>query len=217
MPNGAVPNGALRSHTVSGGAVRIGAARGRGFTAALLLVVGLLVPAWAQALVRESLSWLEYPVRAQANESLMSAIERATRIRQAGRSFHGLTDWHIEWNFQWQQDAGGLCRLIDHTVNLRTTITLPQLTEGTDSQRATFEGYLKALRIHELGHYEIARRTAHDINKALAALAPMRGCEALEQVANRTGYQWLEHARRLGIEYDRQTDHGATQGAKLTR
>lgn len=164
-----------------------------------------------------SLQWVDYPVVAREGESLMTAINRASRIRQGGQVFNGFTDWHIEWRFRWEPEPSGQCRLVERQVGLRTVITLPRLESAPDAHRAVFNTYLASLRTHEIGHHEIARRAAQDLDTALARLGPLRDCAVLRQTVDQLGNRHLEQARRQGVEYDRQTDHGATQGARLPR
>ena len=156
---------------------------------------------------------LPYTVRIAEGQSLREALNAATPIRQDGKRFHGHTAWNVYWNFWWHSEVGGRCRITRVRTRLTTTVQLPQLQGGTASQRAAFERYASALRHHEQGHVQWARGAAQAIDRGIAVLPEAANCTALEHDANALGKRLLaEHVVR-NREYDRNTGHGATQGA----
>ena len=95
-------------------------------------------------------------------------------------------------------------------------MTLPRLVGGTSKQKEHFDEYLSRLREHELGHYEIGREAAHELEKEFYALPSASTCADLQSKARDQGARLLPRYEEMGDEYDRQTQHGKTQGAWLT-
>lgn len=176
----------------------------------------LLCPLLAYAEVTESLEFQDYVVRADGERSLTAAINRVSPIRQEGKVFHGFTKWHVRWNFYWNADGNGTCRMTRTKVVLSGTILLPKLVGGAGSQRDQFEAYIKNLRTHELGHYEIGKRAAKAIDAYLLTLPARSSCAALETEANAGAYRLLRKHNEIEAQYDRDTGHGRSQGAWLS-
>lgn len=181
-----------------------------------LLGAGLMwVSTAARAEVTEQLSYSIYTAPYKAGQSMRQALSSATPIRENGEVFHGYTQWHIRWRFRWQSQADGACRMVANTTELSAVITLPELS-GADAQgRREFASYIAALRKHEMGHYQIAQVAAQRIDQAILALPTTPSCQALSIRANELGERFLAQARQAGFDYDRDTQHGRTQGAWL--
>jgi predicted secreted Zn-dependent protease len=96
-------------------------------------------------------------------------------------------------------------------------MTLPDPRGATSTQQQTLVSYSRALRDHEQGHYDIARRAASDIDQSLLAIPAMTDCKLLDTHANAKGHELLEKYNELSRQYDKDTQHGKTQGAWLDR
>lgn len=182
-----------------------------------LFLAGLLLPLPALADLEVALSYRYYGVGQQAGIPLLQALDRATPIRENGQTFHGYTQWNIQWRYRWHQQPDGRCRLTQNTTTLSAQITLPELRQAEPATQRAFAPYFEALRLHELGHVDLARIAARKIDTGVLALPEMGSCEQLEQNTNQLGLQLLEQARQANREYDRATGHGRTQGAWLPR
>ena len=178
------------------------------------LVPGL--PLAAQAEVSETVEQRHYTAELRNGASLLAALNRASPIRERGRIFHGYTRWFVEWRFHWRDGADG-CEISQVSTALRVTVTLPRLRTNDADATARFETYVAALETHEMGHVQVARDAARDIDAGLRTLPPSPTCGALEQAANALGHRRLEAARAVERRYDRDTGHGRTQGAWLAR
>lgn len=82
-------------------------------------------------------------------------------------------------------------------------------------QREQFDKYLSALRIHELGHYNIGKDAATAIDGKIASLPEMSHCNDLEITANNIGNQTLREYMEKELSYDTTTAYGRSQGAWL--
>ena len=168
-----------------------------------------------QAAVAEEHAERPYPVSAQPGDTLRQALNAATPISVEGKRFHGYTRWNVRWTFRWQSDASGRCRITEVSTRPRTEVQLPELRRATPEQRALFDRYLPALSRHEQGHVQFGRDAARAIDQGIAQLPAERDCATLERQANALGHRLLrEHAEREK-QYDRDTRHGASQGARL--
>ena len=179
------------------------------------VLVALVCAGSALAAVTEEHIQQPYPVRAQPGETLRKALNAATPITVDGQRFHGYTRWNVRWTFRWWREASGRCTITEVTTRLRTQVQLPELHSATPVQLAVFDRYLSALSHHEQGHVQFGRDAAQAIDEGIAALPAAPDCAALERRANTLGHRLLrEHAEREK-QYDRDTRHGASQGARL--
>jgi len=92
---------------------------------------------------------------------------------------------------------------------------LPTLINATPTQQDQFNILLSALSVHELGHYDFAKRAATDKESEILSMSEMDICTALEAAANELGNQTLNEYQAVERRYDVDTDHGRTQGAWL--
>lgn len=170
----------------------------------------------AGAEVTESIAYETYVAEPRGEASLLSALNRASPIREGGRIFHGYTRWYIDWRFWWQEGAAG-CAITTVKTSVKVGVTLPELRSSDAALSRQFATYLRALRHHEQGHVAIAQSAARDIDSALRRLPPMASCRLLEMTANELGQGRLDAARAEEQRYDRDTGNGRTQGAWLER
>ncbi|RYF70781.1 MAG: DUF922 domain-containing protein [Comamonadaceae bacterium] len=184
--------------------------------AAALAALWVAVMGCAQAAVIEEHTTRPYAVHAQATASLRQALNAATPITEGVQRFHGYTRWHVRWTFRWQPEpTSGRCRITEVTTRLRSEVQLPELRTASPDQRALFDRYLSALSLHEQGHVQFGRDAARAIDEGIAQLPIAPDCATLEREANALGHRLLREHTEREKEYDRNTRHGASQGAKL--
>lgn len=182
----------------------------------LCLLFLLISATAAHAEVLESLDFQEYVVRVGNERSLLAALNSASPVNRGGRTYHGYTTWNVRWNFRWKFDRNGLCKITDSKVNISGIILLPKLIGGASAQQDQFGRYLRNLRIHELGHFDIGKRTASAIDSYLLSLPSRNNCSLLESEANEGAYRLLEKHKKIETQYDVDTSHGKAQGAWLS-
>jgi predicted secreted Zn-dependent protease len=156
-----------------------------------------------------------YIAAAVPNESLQSILNAASPFRHDGRVFFGHTDWHVQWYMRWSEGPQGSCKITEVNTKINGTIILPKLVNATTAQQERFNALLAALRVHEMGHYEIARRAAADIESGILSMPQMNTCAALQAAANERGTETLDQYKAIERKYDVDTDHGRKQGAWL--
>jgi len=186
---------------------------------ARILGMGLLLSCAAgTALAQHTLTLRTnyYALTGGSLRDIHHALSRArpwTDARQDGR-----TEWKINWRTQ-LAPAGNGCRVESFRTDTSVTITLPRLLapEGTPPEvLKTWQTYLTALMKHEQGHVRITREAAAKI-QAQASAAGGVSCAELRRNLNDRANQLLEACRRAHRDYDRRTNHGATEGAVLPR
>jgi predicted secreted Zn-dependent protease len=181
----------------------------------LLVFATLACAGGARAEVHETLDTDHYEARVQPGHSLALALNEASPFRPGNQVFHSATAWTLDWNVRPQATSDGRCRSADVRVDLKGEMMLPRLLGGSAQQQDRFESYLTRLREHELGHFEIGREAARELEKELYALRPARSCAELPSSARAHSERLLPKYEARGDAYDRQTQHGRTQGAWL--
>jgi predicted secreted Zn-dependent protease len=169
----------------------------------------------ASATVFQEHSQRPYPVQVAPGQTLRQALQAATPIVVDGRRFHGYTRWDVRWNYRWWREASGRCRITEVTTRLTTEVQLPQLRGATPPQQASFDRYLRALSQHEQGHVQVGRDAAQAIDQGIARLPAAADCATLERQADALGRRLLQEHVEREKQYDRDTGHGTSQGARL--
>jgi len=165
--------------------------------------------------VHEALDYDHYEAHALPGHPVVQALNEATPFRPGDQVFHSATSWFLDWKVRPEPTMDGRCRVGAVRVELHGRMTLPRLVGGSGEQRQRFDSYMVRLREHELGHYEIGREAARDLEQKFYALGPARSCGELQSAARETGARLLSKYEALGDTYDRHTEHGKTQGAWL--
>ena len=181
----------------------------------LLALASIAFAAGARAEVHETLDTEHYEAHAQPGRPLALALNEASPFRPGHEVFHSATAWTLDWKVRPAPTADGRCRSAEVRIELRGEMVLPRLLGGSQAQKERFESYLVRLREHELGHFEIGREAARQLEKKLYGLAPARSCSELHSAARQEGARLLPKYEAMGDAYDRQTQHGRTQGAWL--
>lgn len=181
----------------------------------LLLLCCLAASASAQAEVKERLEYRHYDARAGSGRSLPEILNDSSPFRPGKQVFHSAARWNVDWKFQPSTDNLGRCRVVRVATHLSGEINLPRLLDADALLQDKFSDYLKALRVHELGHYEIGRQAAKALDAKLSAMPAMTSCDALESAARDLGARVLGEYEARGKRYDIATGHGKTQGAWL--
>ena len=135
----------------------------------------------------------------------------------AGKRFDARTEWKVHWWFDLERVPGG-CRATRVRVDLEVVVLLPRWRQPADASAELvrrWQGYLTALREHEDGHSAIGTSAADEIQAALSDQPLGASCALAEQRANRTGHDIVARHNRRDEQYDRDTRHGATQGARF--
>ena len=137
--------------------------------------------------------------------------------RSDGRRFDGYTRWNVSWRYRYHK-TGRACAIASVNTGLKVTITLPQWSDESSADRAMrqrWARYLAALELHEQGHRRHGIDAANEIDRTIAAVPAAGSCDALGAEVNALGKSILQKYHQRDRDYDRDTRHGATQGARF--
>jgi predicted secreted Zn-dependent protease len=179
-----------------------------------LIIVSVFVMTSARAEITDTLDYEYYDVAANPRQRLATLLNNASPIREDGKTFHGHTKWKIRWNFTYQKNKSGECKIETADVVLDAKITLPRLVGDSPEQQKQMERYLVPLKIHEMGHYQIAQQAALAVEQKLASMPGKARCSDLEKAANEAGKETVNAYNEKNRLYDVETDHGKSQGAR---
>lgn len=189
--------------------------RWSGVASALCAASLLTVALATHAEINERLDYTDYPVQGEHRGLLGPALDENSPIRHDGTTYHAYTTWLVIWRYSWRAQPDGSCRIDQVATDLHSTITLPRLDGGSPQLRERFERYLRALREHERGHYQIGRQAAQAIDQALQSMPPMADCQRLAKAANKLASRTIAQFRNEDRTYDLISEHGRLQGARL--
>jgi predicted secreted Zn-dependent protease len=72
---------------------------------------------------------------------------------------------------------------------------------------------MKNLVLHEEGHASIASEGAQTIYDTIVAMPSSTTCAALEKATNAAAQEKIDEIKQQQKHYDKETEHGKTQGA----
>ncbi len=133
--------------------------------------------------------------------------------------YFGQTHWLVKWNFKWRQQSG-ICTItsVDTTVN--AVFTMPAIPRehitGVDVRRA-FSNFSEVLMKHENEHFKSGLNAAQEIELRLIENKNFENCKDLEFWANDKAKKIIEKFNKRDLEYDKTTNHGETEGAKIEK
>jgi predicted secreted Zn-dependent protease len=128
-----------------------------------------------------------------------------------------MTTYSLTWQYQTQELGDGNCSLSDVKVGLHLSSTLPEWQSDAYAKNGLtgrWQRFMTALEQHEKGHAELDKKYAEQIAQDLQTI-PASSCETLSRTADaliRVDTGALDVANHT---YDRETQHGATQGAVI--
>jgi predicted secreted Zn-dependent protease len=154
-----------------------------------------------------------YEVRGATTEALLASMS-------ANRPYtnHASTEWRVTWKYDYLFKPNE-CVLRSFNVQVRVRFTLPQWVDSEGADKALQEEwkrYFGALQIHESAHagFGIAagKEIVRLVNSREWRAADRKELEVqIEAECNKT----LQEFRARDAAYDKTTDHGRTQGARL--
>jgi predicted secreted Zn-dependent protease len=182
------------------------------------VVIALAVCAWpAQAVVNLADEVEHYDIAGTTPADLRREMNANGPRGAGGRRFDGYTRWRMSWRYRYHNRGGG-CSIASVTTSVKVTMTLPRWTNESQASAAVrqhWARYLATLEQHEQGHRRHGMDAAAEIDRAIAALPKAATCDALGAEANATGLRIVRQYNQRDLDYDRDTEHGATQGARF--
>jgi predicted secreted Zn-dependent protease len=180
----------------------------------IVLIIGVL-PVHATVDISDQVE--HYAIGGSTPAELRREMNAKRPPASDGRRFDGHTRWHVSWRYRYHNSGSG-CTIAFVSTSLKMTITLPKWSNESGADNATrqqWSRYFAALELHEQGHRRHGVDAANDIDRAIAAMPPAGDCDALGSAANVLGKRILQKYNQRDVDYDRDTRHGATQGARF--
>jgi predicted secreted Zn-dependent protease len=158
-----------------------------------------------------------FDIHGATARELRADLTRLGPVGETGIPGDAYTEYRIAWRFS-MRFKNGVCRAEDVVVDLDVTMRLPRWSPpaGVAAQLIeTWDRFNEVLREHEDGHHEIAIAAAREVRHKLRARARAASCEALKNKLNTAAGEVLGKYRNRQRDYDRETDFGRAQGARL--
>lgn len=134
-----------------------------------------------------------------------------------GKDYAAVTSWDIQYSYHvFHED--GRCSVKSVRTDVEIVYHLPRWISATPGSELNelWDKYLVHLKYHELGHKDIAVKTAAKINEILVSLASFSSQIELDQEASRRIEEKFRQLKEDQVLYDNETRHGETQGAALS-
>lgn len=132
-----------------------------------------------------------------------------------GERFDARTDWRVGSSGRFQP-TDAACELAELSVVVEVTTILPRWIDESEASKRLGERwarYMAALELHEDGHKEIGVEAAKEVMERIREIPPQRTCTALQEVIELATAGVVAEYRAREVTYDRQTEHGKSQGA----
>jgi predicted secreted Zn-dependent protease len=114
----------------------------------------------------------------------------------------------------WKPLPSGACHVVDATVTVKVTETLPEIKEVRAGENYSARKFREAIRAHENGHRDIAIKGGRAIEQTLQSVVASN-CQVILDLANAAAKRTLQEYRAKQLYYDNDTQHGLTQGTAL--
>ena len=158
------------------------------------------------------------PYELQGNSISALLAEKNTKgPLDEGKRLFAHTHWDLKWNYLYEERGDGFAiTLLSVNVDLQFTMPHRELRPGVADQVAPqWTRFMKALTTHENGHAENANQHGKALYELLRKPRVFASEQALKDFIASEGGKCIAKARAADVEYDRKTQHGATQGATL--
>ena len=159
-----------------------------------------------------------YTVYGTGVRELRAALDQSRRLKDRSPS-DASTDWDIRWAYK-TITSETECRLLSVEIRTTITITLPRWvprSEAPPDLQQQWQNYLKALLKHEDGHRALAQMAAGEVGRQMRSIKGAINCEALAALIKTKADATIAEYREKEAQYDRKTEHGATQGARFPK
>jgi predicted secreted Zn-dependent protease len=158
-----------------------------------------------------------YSVTGTSKSELRASLDQQRASEIAVGDYDAHTSWQIDWRFSYDRREHA-CGIEEMTVTLDARMILPRWDsplQGKQSLQAAWLHYLDALRAHEDGHIEIARAAKSSIESSISTTPAEEDCAKMGDAVNFRAQAILETFREREAQYDRNTGHGLSQGARF--
>jgi predicted secreted Zn-dependent protease len=158
-----------------------------------------------------------YDITGSSATQLRESLDRQRPVGPDGMPHDAVTLWNIRWQYRTPTSAD-TCAVISFETSLEVVTILPRWTNEKDAESslvARWRDYYAKLLDHENGHKAIATATAAALRDAGTKAPSHSSCVELARSIDSVGTAILEESRQKQRQYDTETEHGRTQGARF--
>jgi predicted secreted Zn-dependent protease len=149
-----------------------------------------------------------YDITGSTEDELRAQLNTLGPVGYDGYKGDATTEWFIRWN--WPGYGTSTCDLGAADISHDIKVVFPRWSPNADASPdliAKWAAYTKVLAEHEKGHVDSVLENFPAIVDAIKGAT----CETADSVGN----EFLKELRQFDVEYDAETQHGATQGARF--
>jgi len=160
-----------------------------------------------------------YLVSGASTDELERSIFESTPVFISGRRYGAVTKNEFATSYAAVGTSEGGCEVRNVKVLLNSTVILPKLAPGRYSGAllAEWQRYIGALTAHEMQHANNGKYTAETLAKRLYNFKAPIPCSQMKPKLDQALDRLVKNMGHWDLELDRQTAHGATQGATLKK
>ena len=147
-----------------------------------------------------------YDISGATADEMRAQLNALRPTAYDGSKGDAVTTWYIQWN--WPGYGTSSCDLAAATVSYDIKIEFPHWVEPASPDRALvarWTSYTHNLATHEEGHVDFVVDNYQSVTAAIKGAT----CATADAAARAA----LDQLRQHDLDYDDDTDHGATQGA----
>jgi predicted secreted Zn-dependent protease len=167
-----------------------------------------LAPANIPAVDIPNANIVYYDISGSTEGELRTQLNTLGPVGYDGYKGDATTEWFIRWN--WPGYGTSSCDLSAADISYDIKVIFPRWVPTKDISPdliVKWANYTKLLAAHEKGHVDSVLENFPAIVNAIKGAT----CETADSVGN----EFLDRIRQLDIDYDADTQHGATQGARF--
>jgi predicted secreted Zn-dependent protease len=184
------------------------------------IVIALLAEGATAASADPTVTWKTeyYRISGKTASELIDQMQRlGPTDRQDGRRVWVNTAWSYRVHWGYRQTSAG-CAAGDVSAAVGIAYLYPLWVDeasGDADARDAWKKFIAAAKVHEPRHAENGIAAAEQAEAAVKAIAPQPTCDLFDKAAGTDIDTVTRRANEADGEYDRATEHGATQGMVL--
>jgi predicted secreted Zn-dependent protease len=158
-----------------------------------------------------------YQVYGYTNTQIRQQINACAPKLSGNDDFTGYTTYRLSWQYRYSGNADGTCSLVAPKIGMHIGEVLPSWQASayaTPGLATKWSAFIAGLDTHEHGHITLDQQYAAQILASLQAM-PATDCGTIAAQANAIINNGVAALDAANVNYDTQTNHGATQGAIL--
>ena len=143
---------------------------------------------------------------------------RESMRKKRKHAYNAYTKWDITWNWKFSQGNGGF-KMHSFVANLKIKYTIPKWRERQRADPALqkeWNRYIEATKLHEKGHADIGKACVAEIDRTVTSKRWTGSNQPeISERLNKHCQAILKKYIDREVAYDKKTNHGFTQGARL--